>query len=262
LYRHKIALFIWTFLAAAATAGYSLTIPRSYQAVATLRLVTPVENQSTLNSALGSLGGLGSLFGANLPTDDTAVTLAYFRSPSFARSFVEDNNLLPELYPTRWDGAQNRWIREPPSLDRAAAGFLNRVRTERDPEGLVKLEVVWNSPPRAREIAEQLIERINQLRRDQALEKAKGNFDYLTQRMAKEPVQEMRNTIANMASRELTLLMLAEGPSHYALEEIGAVFAPEIPFSPRRRTMTMVGALAGFCLCAIFLLLRQALRKP
>lgn len=262
-WRHKIALFLCTFLAAAATAGYSLTLARTYHAVVTLRLVTPPENQQTLNSALGGLGGLaGQFFGANLATNDTAVTLAYLRSPSFAREFIEANNLMPELYPTRWDAAQNRWIGEPPLLNQAASGFLNRITTEQDAEGLVDLEVVWSSPQRAREIAELLIARINQLRRDQALEKAKGNFDYLTQRLAREPVQEMRATIANMASRELTLLMLAQGPSNYALEEIGSVFAPEIPVGPRRRLMTMVGAVVGFSLCVIFLLLRQAVTKP
>jgi hypothetical protein len=72
----------------------------------------------------------------------------------------------------------------------------------------------------------------------------------------------MRTTIANMASHELTMLMLAQGPSKYALEEVGPIFAPEIPVGPRRRIMTMVGAVVGFSLCAIFLLLRQALRKP
>ena len=262
-WRHKIALILCTAIAGGATAGYSLTLARTYRAVATLRLVTPAENQSTLNSALGSLGGLaGSFFGANLPTDDTAVTLAYLRSPSFARSFVEENNMLPELYPTRWDAAGNSWIGEPPSLDQATSTFLGRIRTERDAEGLVRLEVIWSSPQRAREIAEQLIARVNQVRRDQALEKAKGNFDYLMQRIGKEPVQEMRDTIANMASRELTLLMLAQGPSNYALEEIGNVFSPEVPFGPRRRLMTMVGAVVGFCASAIFLLLLQAVRKP
>ena len=262
-WRHKIALFLCTFLAGATTAGYSLTLPRSYQAVAMLRLVTPPETQSPLNSALGGLGGLaGQFLGANMPTDDTAVTLAYLRSPSFAREFIEANNLMPELYPTQWDAAQNRWIEAPPLLDRGASRFLTRVTTEQDAEGLVRLAVVWSSPERAREIAEMLIARINQLRRDQALEKAKGNFDYLTQRLAREPVQEMRATIANMASRELTLLMLAQGPSNYALEEIGSVFSPDVPFGPRRRVMTMVGAVVGFCLCAIFLLLRQAVKKP
>jgi uncharacterized protein involved in exopolysaccharide biosynthesis len=264
LLRHKIALFICLFLAGAITAGYSLTIPRSYHAVAMLRLVTPAENQSPLaGSGLASLGGIaGTLLGTNLPTDDTAVTLAYLRSNSFARSFVEEAGLLRELYADQWDAVRNSWIGEPPSLNRAATSFLSHIEVTQDNEGLVTLEVIWSSPERAREIAELLIARVNQIRREEALKRAKGNFDYLTNRLQREPVQEMRTTIANMASRELTLLMLAEGPGSYALEGIGPVFAPETPVGPRRRLMTIVGAIAGFCGCVIFLLLRQALRAP
>ncbi|HUQ70492.1 MAG TPA: hypothetical protein VM165_13255 [Planctomycetaceae bacterium] len=263
LWRHKIILFICTFIPAALTAGYSLTLARSYHAIAMLRLVTPPENQSTLSgSGLGTLGGLaGSLLAGNLPTDDAAVTLAYLRSPSFARSFVEETGLMRELFATRWDAAQNNWIGEPPSLNGAAASFLGRITITQDNDRLVRLEVVWSSPQRAQEIAEQLIARVNEIRRQEALARAKRNFDYLTERLRREPVQEMRSTIANMASRELTLLMLAEGPRNYALEGIGPVFAPEVPVGPRRRVMTMVAAVVGFCASAVLLLLRQALQK-
>jgi uncharacterized protein involved in exopolysaccharide biosynthesis len=164
LYRHKIALFLSAFIAAAATAAYSLTIPRTYHAVAVLRLVTPAEAQSGLTTALGGLGGLaGSFLGATLPTDDTAVTLAYLRSRGFARSFIEEAALLPELYPTRWDATQNQWIGEPPSLDRATGSFMGRMRVQQDPEGLVTLDVTWSSAQRAQAIAEQLIVRVNQV---------------------------------------------------------------------------------------------------
>ena len=227
-----------------------------------MRLVTPPETQSTLSTAMGGLGGLaGPFLGMNVNADDTAVTLAYLRSQAFARSFIEEKGLLPELYPDRWDAAQKQWIGEPPTLDRATRSFVNRLRVEQDTEGLVELEVIWSNAPRAQEIAEQLIARVNEVRREQALERAKGNFDYLTERLRREPVQEMRTTIANMASRELTLLMVAQGPSDYALEQIGPIFAPDIPVAPRRRVMTMIGAVIGFSLCVIVLLLRQALRK-
>jgi LPS O-antigen subunit length determinant protein (WzzB/FepE family) len=260
LYRSKIALFASTLVATAVAAAISFALPDTYHAVALLRPVIPAESQS-FNPAGAALGGLaGTLLGANLHADEAAVSLAYLRSGAFARSFIEENMLLPELYPTEWDPANHRWLKGAPSLDRATALFLNRLSIVQDRDGLVTLEVTWSNAERAQVIATGLVARINQTRREQALAKAKSNFDYVSDRLQREPVQEIRATLAGLAGSELTRIMIAQGPSEYALETIGAVYAPEIPVGPRRLVIAVAGGIFGFIAGVVILILWQVVR--
>lgn len=265
-YRYK-----WFLLACAVGMGtvaalYSLTLARTYQASALLRPVVAPNIAPSGSSLGGALGGaLGGLAGAvlgpgQMVASDATVTVTYMKSMDFARAFLQHENLLPEFYPGRWDAAHKTWKGPPPPLDDAARNFLARITVEQQVDGLVKLDVLWGRPREAVAIAQKLIAQVNQWRQEQALRRSSRNLGYLENRLRAEPVQEMRLTIANLASTELTRIMLAQGPGDYALETVSPPYAPEYAFAPQRKLYALVGAVFGFAAGAMFLLIRQALR--
>jgi uncharacterized protein involved in exopolysaccharide biosynthesis len=261
LYRQKWFLLATTFGAAIVAAGISLTIPRSYHAIAELRpIVTDLGESPFGAGSAGGLGGLASavLGGGKAATDDTAVTLAMMTSLQFDRRFVTEHNLMPELFPDRWDSGSRSWKGVPPRLDDAAQALKDRIKIDQDPAtGIIDMEVIWQSPERAVQIAQAFIDAVNKARGQQVLAHATRNLDYLEQSLAKEPIQEMRNTIANLASRELTRKMLAQSMSDYALEVVNPPYGPIYPVAPRRTVITLVGALIGFVVGVLFRLVRS-----
>lgn len=262
LYRHKWFLLAITFVVAAIAAGISLTIPRSYHAVAELRPIVTDLGESPFGSGpAGSLGGLAGavLGGGKAATDDTAVTLAMMTSLQFDRQFVIDHNLMPELFPERWDEGKRQWKDKPPRLDDAAQALKDRIKIDQDPAtGIVNIEVIWKTAERAVQIEQAFINAVNKARSRQVLSHATRNLDYLERSLAQEPIQEMRTTIANLASRELTRKMLAQGMSDYALEVVNQPYGPIYPVAPRRTVITLVGALIGFIVGVLFLLVRRS----
>lgn len=265
LYRHKIAFGVATICAAVVAALVSLMIPRSYQAVTVLRpVITDSTTSSAANAFGGALGGIASavLRGGHPIADDASVTLAYMQSMDFVRYFITSENLLPEFYPDKWDADKKAWIGPPPSLDKAAERFRNNVVTvEQNPNGLVELRVTWSHSEKAQQLAERFIARINEKRRERALYQATANLDYLNRRLQRETVFEMRTVLSDLAGKEVRRIMLAEGPAEFALETVSPPYASPYPVAPARKLITLVGAIFGFAVTALFLLLRQALRN-
>lgn len=64
----------------------------------------------SLTSALGSVGGLASLAGINLPAGDgsTQEALAVLRSREFTERFIADLNLMPRPFARRRDAANGK----------------------------------------------------------------------------------------------------------------------------------------------------------
>ena len=79
---------------------------------------------SGLSSALGSVSGFAALAGLGLGANDYATeeAIAVLKSESLTEGFIQDKNLLPELFPKAWDSVAKRWKpgKKPPTL---GAGF-------------------------------------------------------------------------------------------------------------------------------------------
>ena len=101
---------------------------------------------SGLGSALGSVSGFAALAGLGLGGNDYATeeALAVLKSQALTEKFIQDNNLLPQLFPKSWDAASGRWKagKKPPTL---GGGFnvFNRLRkVEKDNKsGLITMKV-------------------------------------------------------------------------------------------------------------------------
>lgn len=264
-YRHKVYLGICTIVGAILAAGSALIIPKDYHATSILRLNEIISDGNILGAGIAgssnSLEIIRDVIGGGKRGNETAVTLAYMKSPGFARSFIETYDLLPDLYPKLWDAPRKVWKEPPPSLDHAVGTFRRRVLLNDLDDGLLQLEVVWSSSDRALSIANLLLKSINDVRKRKIISKSIAHLEYLESRIKREPIQEMRTTIAALASNELTKIMLAQGSEEFALQVVDPPYAPEQPIWPRPRLFALLGAIFGFVVSALLLRLIQSLRS-
>src|SRR5262249_40586658 len=87
-----------------------------------------------VGSMLGGLGNIASLAGVNFGSDQQKVEAeALVQSRQFTEAFIRDENLLPKLFPRRWDDEKKAWIiglihREPPTLFDGYTLFDEHIR--------------------------------------------------------------------------------------------------------------------------------------
>ena len=114
----RLAVLLGFVLGAAlgAVLAYSMTPVYRAEAVA-----VPVKSDglSGISGALGQLGGLASVAGVDLHGGDNSVEyLEFLRSRTLTERFIVENNLLPVLYPKRWNEAAKTWRSDerPPTI--------------------------------------------------------------------------------------------------------------------------------------------------
>lgn len=253
-------LLIAFSLAAAITAGIvSYFIPPTYESKAVLQPVTLSETGQGIG---GRLGGLAGVLGGGGVVDDTTVTLALFRSKNLIQHFIEEEKLLPDLFPERWDEATQTWKENtPPSQDVAVRIFSGQVTAVKNKDGLIDVSVRWNSAEKAQSIAQKFVKKIDNSRRLQAKREAERNLEYLYNRLRGEQTHELRNNISMMIAKEMHTVMRAESPSDYALKMIDPPLVPEFRSSPKRTLLVIFGAIFGFAAGIITVFIRQSLRN-
>jgi LPS O-antigen subunit length determinant protein (WzzB/FepE family) len=261
LYSHKRTLIGASLTGAVTLFAASFLITPSYEATAIVRPieVAPTDEQNGIaGSAVTGLAG--ALLGTT-QADQSAVTLAYFTSTSFISAFIIRENLLPELFPSKWNPQQNAWTGEKPMLEDATRRMKKRFTVTDRSDGLWTLTVDWSTPERAISVAQALIKQVNQDRRAVALTRAKSNLDYMYKRLAHEPIQEMRENTARLATVQLEKIMTAQGPNDFALEIVDAPNASRFRASPNRKLLTAAGGMGGLFLAIFFLLSRRAIEN-
>jgi LPS O-antigen subunit length determinant protein (WzzB/FepE family) len=260
------ALFGMLLAGAAVAAGISLLMRNTYRAQA---IVAPVEQNST--GAAGALksqfGGLAALAGIDLGSatgrkDESFATLA---SPGFARDFILKHDLMPVLFPERWDPAAKGWRagQQPPKLEDGVKKFTGEVRflMEDKKTGIVTMTVEWYSPQLAAQWANGMVDMVNERLRNAATRNAEQSIDYLNKELAKTSVVDLRQAIYRLIESQVHNAMVANVQRDYAFKFIDAAVPPESRVSPKRTVMVIIGAIVGLFIGFIAILLRHRLNR-
>jgi uncharacterized protein involved in exopolysaccharide biosynthesis len=264
LWKHWLAIFIVTFLATAAAVAIALLIPPVYRAEV---IVAPSQERSGglggLAGLAGQFGGLASLAGINLPRTDSDESLAILKSRGLATTFIEQNELLPVLFPKIWDAKLARWnTADPESVPTLWSGsklFQKKVMRVRSDQktGLVTLSIDWGDPQTAATWANALIRHCNGLIRERALGSAERNIAYLEGQLEKTSLAQVKQAISQLLEVEIKNVMMTKGTEEYAFKVIDAAVPPEERFSPSRKMVVILGFLIGLCGSAVWFFLRD-----
>ena len=124
---------------------------------------------------------------------------------------------------------------------------------------LVTLSIEWSNPVLAAKWANKLVERVNQARRKEAIEEADKSIKYLEQQIGNTGVVEVQQSIYKLIEAQTKTKMIASTREEYAFKVIDRAVPPEKKVSPRRLLMVVLGALIGFLVGAMIVLVRAKL---
>lgn len=258
LWRGRWVILMSTVLAMLAGGAYAFLARQWYRAEV---LLAPTQSRS-LPSGLAQLGGLASLAGISLPTGGASETpVAVLRSRDFARSFIEERELLHVLLADKWDAANGRWKqadpKRQPDLRDAIKFFDEKVRLVSDDRksGLVTLSITWTNAAQAAEWANDLAARINARLRAQALEESDRNIEYLKKELADASVVGLQQSLSKLLESEMQKSLLARGSEEYAFKVIDRAWEPRKRVKPLRGIIVGASGIGGMFLGAILAVL-------
>jgi uncharacterized protein involved in exopolysaccharide biosynthesis len=272
LWRDRRLIGVITLASTVLAGATSLLLPTQYTATAVL---SPVSQRADSSRGVGSLGMLASEVGGSLAAlagfataGDQAKNEAVevLQSEALTEKYIADTQLLPVLYPRKWDEAHHAWRvsgRQVPTLWRANRYFDRSVRkiTTSPKTGLVSLTITWTDPKLAAKWANDLVRLTNDYLRDKALDETQRHINYLNAEAAKTQMIEARQAVFSVLRNEYDRAMLARGSEEYAFKVLDPAVAPEEASSPIKKLWVLAGLGLGLFLGLAVSFLRSAWRE-
>ena len=234
-------------------------------------VVIPAMNENTglgvLGSALGQLGGLASLAGINLMDSalQTEEALAVLRSREFTEAFIRDQDLMPVLFASRWDGHNKRWKGEPDNHPTLAQGFkffdksVRKVTRDRRTK-LITVAIEWKDPDLAARWANDQVARLNTEMRTRAIANVNASMRYLEKELESTSTVETREAISRLLEAQINQRMVANVTEQYALRVVDLAMPPDLKDEVRPKKLLML--LLGFGIGVVIGVLSVLLRNP
>jgi uncharacterized protein involved in exopolysaccharide biosynthesis len=246
---HWKLIALCTLLFAAAGAAYALLATEKYTAQVVL---IPAESNET-RELLSQFGGLASLAGLTLGSDDHTEPLAVLRSKSLTRDFIRDRELVEVLLEGKhpqYKGAKR--------LAEAVDYFDRKVKSvsEDRKTGLITVTIEWKDPVVAAEWANALVERLNDRMRQRALDESTKNVTYLRGELATNNLVALQTSIGKLLEVELQTIMLARGNREYAYRVVDRATPPHRRSWPKRSLTVIISAALGAFVSVLILSLR------
>ena len=218
--------------------------------------------------ALNQLGGLASLAGIQLggQGNHTELALSYLRSDAFTKKFIEENDLLPVLFPSDWDAGKAEWSTdEPPTIQEAIEKFDRRVRrVSKVPESsLYTVSITMRNRMLATSLANRLVDRINLNMRMLAIQDAENNVVYLAKELAETPYLEVKQSIFDMMETHIKSKALASSRQEYAFRVIDPAMVPDEDghIRPKLIPLIAIGLVLGVLIASGIIAFRSVVHE-
>lgn len=268
LWRVRWRILFVTLLGAVIGGVAAWVVPDKYLASVLLAPAPSIDE----GGGLGGLSGLMSQFG-DLPalaglslggeSSKKAEAVAMLQSEALTSRYIKEQQLLPLLYPRRWNEVSGTWNTRfwqiEPTIWRGVQKFKSKVRSvsSNTKTGLVTLNVRWTDPELAARWANDLVALTNKVMKTRALEESEQRVAYLSDAEEKAKTVEARQAIYAVMRSEVNRSMLAKGTEEYAFRVIDPAVVAEKPDSPNKIVWTLVGALMGAIAVCVAALIRQ-----
>jgi uncharacterized protein involved in exopolysaccharide biosynthesis len=222
-----------------------------------------------LSGLSGQFGGLASLAGISLPkSGNWDQVIAKLRSRHLIETLIKESDLLPQLFPEKWDGPAERWREGPasqPTMGDAVQLLRQRVlQIREDPKtGMVTVRVDWHDPVLAAKWANRLVALADAEMRREAIDDSSQALTALRGELDRAEQVELRSAISRLMESQVKTKMLATIRKEYALHIIDPAVPADLDkrVQPTRTVMVVAGGILGVILGMLFVLLRLEWRK-
>ncbi|MGA1843652.1 MAG: Wzz/FepE/Etk N-terminal domain-containing protein [bacterium] len=257
LMKRKWIIVLIVIMTAISSVIFSLLMPNIYRAEVVLAPIEKKNGGGGFASLLGQFNGLASMVGLPLGNGSNEVNLAVLKSRAFIKQVVEENEMMPLLFPEKWDQEKNAWNvtipDEKPTLwdaYRLLDGILS-VSTDRK-NGLTTVSLEREDPAQAASWLTLFIETLNNHLKEQAIKEAEANIDYLSKLIEETPLLEMRQSLYAVIAEQTRQIMLAKAQQYFAFKIIDPPEVPDKKFKPKRSMIVLLSTFVA-AFMAIFL---------
>jgi uncharacterized protein involved in exopolysaccharide biosynthesis len=227
------------------------------------------ERGGVLGSAMGQLGGLAAIAGlgfGNATQNATTEALAVLQSRQFLQEFIDENRLMPKLFPKEWDRDTSNWkssLRKVPTPFMAYKRFSQSIMDvyQDKKTDLVTLVINWTDRGEAADWANRLVDMVNARMRERAIAEADQTIHFLQQELRGADTVEVRSAISSMMESQLKVKAVASVRKQYAFRVIDPAIAPDkdVVLRPHKGLYILIGTLVGLLLgvATVFLFLNR-----
>jgi len=231
VWEKRISIGVVGLCLAFVTLAGSFLLDRSYRTHVSMFVVTEDEMSGLSGSAkqipIAALAG----FLGNPRGQSREEALAYLRSRKFTEEFIAENDLLPDLFPSRWDEEQGAWksADDEPSLWEAYEFFNEQIRAIREDRvtGMVIISVDWKTPEGASSLANSFVSQADAGLRRIAIEEADRNLGYLRQELEKAELVQIRQALYGLLEEQFQRSMLARVADQFVFKVIDPAKIPD-----------------------------------
>jgi len=268
LYKNKLLILSVSFGAAIIAAAISLMMPNIYQAEVLLAPVEPGGSKGGLSSALGGLGGLASMAGISVGGGgSTEENLAVLKSRDFLWKFAQEKKLMPILFEDAWDEQQKKWKeadpkKQPGQLDVHRLFTQGILTVDKDKKtDLVTVALEMKDAALAAELANGLVDGVNQYLAQEAIARSERNLMFLNEELMRTQIEEMRKILFELIASEQKKAMLANTQKDFAFKVLDRAVEPDKKIKPKRSLIVILTAFVAGFLAILFVFVRDGLAR-
>lgn len=234
-----------------------------YRAESTLLPADTGATQGALAQIAGQFSGLAMMAGLGLgDADTTREAVATLRSRAFSDAFIRDLDVMPVLFPERWNSDRKQWLpgKKPPTAWEGYRRFDRTVRriSENKATGLWTVSIDTSDPILAAIWANELVNRLNREMRSRAISESELTIRYLNEELEKTTVLELRQSIYRLIETQIKKGIIARTRTDYAFKVVDPAIPPDprYPISPKPVLLLLAGLVMGAAVGAIVGLVR------
>ena len=274
------------------TAVMSLFMRNIYTAKAVLKPVTQTQTGGRISSLMNQFGGLGSLAslaGIGMPSSASSIEIVnLLKSNILKKEIIENNNLLPVLFPQQWDKKNNKWkepgislnplalvaelLSDQPKTSKKEPGVPDTWAGIRRLDGIVTInynlkdDIItisadYYNPEIAAQIINYFIITLTDHMSSEAKRIANTNKEYLENQLkeTKDPIVQQK--IYSLIADKIETTMMAEVKEGFAFKVLDPPMAPDKKSKPKRAQMVVVAFIVSLFLGVFVVLFKEYIKK-
>lgn len=285
LWKMKYIITIVTSAFIVISIVFALMMPNIYRSSA---IMMPVEVNAGMSGMLGQYSGMASLAGISLPSETGSKAqeaIARIQSFEFFSNHFLPNIALEDFMAVKkWNPASNnliydekdfnpetlQWVRKIkpprstiPSTQEAYEEYLKIMRINEDKKTLfVSLSVEHESPFVAHALVELIINKIDQVMRDEDRHEATKSIEYLNSIVSRVNYEEIKKALSSLQQEQMKRLMMVEASENYIFKVLDSPIVPEIKSEPSRSLIVILGAILGLLFSILGSFIYHYIKNP
>jgi uncharacterized protein involved in exopolysaccharide biosynthesis len=249
------------------TAVMSLFMRNIYTAKAVLKPVTQTQTGARISSLMNQFGGLGSLAslaGIGMPSSASSIEIVnLLKSNILKKEIIENNQLLPLLFPKQWDEKTKNWGKRGVPNTWAGIRRLEGIVTINYnlKDDIITISADFPDPDMAAKIINYYIITLTEHMSSEAKRIANTNKEYLENQLqqTKDPIVQQK--IYSLIADKIETTMMAEVKEGFAFKVLDPPMAPDKKSKPKRAQMVVVAFIVSLFLGVFVILFKEYIKK-